>query len=186
MLLKLKHSSLIAFSLALLINPIVSCDLLEAGSTEHASRQDEILSAAREMMESIPYCALITVDAQGNAFARLMEPLPPEDDLTVWLGTNPRSRKVEQIRANPWVTLFYSDPEGGGYVSLMGTAYLVNDPAEKARHWKEGWDMFYPDRENSFLLIEVVPRRIEVVSYPHRLVGDTLTWKAPALEFPEH
>ncbi len=151
---------------------------------KNGHRQEEILHAARKIMKSVTYCVLITIDDRGKAYARLMEPLPPENDFTVWLGTNPNSRKVTQIRANPQVTLFYSAPEGSGYVSLMGTAFLIDDAAEKTRHWKENWEMFYPDRKESFLLIKVVPQRIEVVSYPDRLVGDSLTWEAPAVNLP--
>lgn len=105
-----------------------------------------------------------------------MDPFPPEKDMTVWLATNHRSRKVEQIRADNRVTLYYFDAAGLGTVTLMGTARLVDDSVEKARRWKPGWEAFYPDRDSSYLLIEVRPARMEMVSVKHGLMGDPATW----------
>jgi len=88
----------------------------------------------------------------------------PDENMTVWFGTNPLSRKVSEIRRNPQVTLYYFDRENQAYVSMQGIARLVNDPKEKARHWKDDWKAFYPDRDKSYLLIEVRPVRLEVVN----------------------
>jgi len=84
--------------------------------------------------------------------------------MTVWLATNPRSRKAAEIRRNPKVTLYYFDRESAAYVTIYGTARLVNEKAEKARRWKDDWKAFYPDRARDYLLIEVIPEKLEVVS----------------------
>ena len=55
-----------------------------------------------------------------------MNPFPPEDDLTVWMATNSRSRKVREIRDNPNVCLYYADHQTAtGSVAISGTAVLV-------------------------------------------------------------
>jgi len=146
--------------------------------------RDRLEQVAREIMEAAKYAALITLDDAGHPRARVMDPFPPEDDMSVWLATNPRSRKVEQIRTNDRVTLYYFDEVGLGYVTLMGTARLVDDTEEKARRWKPGWEVFYPDRDSSYLLIEVRPDRMEVISVKHGLDGDPATWTPPGLEIP--
>jgi general stress protein 26 len=64
----------------------------------------------------------------------------------------------------------------------MGTARLVDDPAEKAQRWKAGWEAFYPDRDSSYLLIEVRPVRMEIVSIKHGLSGDPQTWTPDGVE----
>lgn len=137
---------------------------------------DSIMATAREVMAAAYYAALITVDSTGQPRARVMEPFPPEDDMTVWFGTNPKSRKVAHIRGDPRVTLYYFDAGGLGYVTITGTARLVNDAAEKAVHWRQSWEAFYHDRDESYLLIEVRPLRLEVVSVKHGLAGDPVTW----------
>lgn len=143
----------------------------------------QIIQAARTIIDSTRYCALITVDSTGQAHARAMDPFPPDEDMVIWLGTNPKSRKVNEIRYNPKVTLYYMDPSGAGYVTIIGTASLVDDPSEKSRRWKEEWDEFYKNQGENYLLIQVVPNKLEVVSYKHDLTGDSVTWKAPEIEF---
>jgi len=145
-----------------------------------------IVAAAQEVMEKARFCALITLGADGHPQARVVDPFAPERDLTVWIATNPITRKVEQIRADPRVTLFYFDPSGPGYVTLLAKAELVTDSAEKAKHWKEDWAAFYADknRGEDFILIRCKPIRLELVSYGHGLLNDPTTWRPITVEFP--
>jgi len=146
--------------------------------------EDSLTSVALEIIESAKYVALITLDADGHPQARVMDPFAPEENMTVWMATNPQSRKVEQIKADDRVTLYYFDNAGLGTVSLMGTARLVNDPTEQAKRWKSGWEAFYPDRDSSYLLIQVRPEFMEVVSVKHGLRGDPVTWTPQGLAIP--
>jgi general stress protein 26 len=107
---------------------------------------DQLIAAAREIMTTARYCALITVNSKGRVHARTMDPFPPDENLVVWFGTNPKSRKVFEIRRHHGVTLYYFDRESPAYVTISGVARLVNDRAEKARRWKDEWKAFYPDR----------------------------------------
>jgi general stress protein 26 len=143
----------------------------------------KLIEFAREVMDTARYCALITIDEAGLPRARVMDPFPPEDDMAVWLGTNPKSRKVDQIRKNPHVMLYYFETKGLSYVTIAGTAQLVDDPEEKSRRWKEGWEALYPNRGNAYLLIEVTPQRLEVFSPVHGINGDPGTWTPPSVEF---
>ena len=152
---------------------------------EPVSSRDTLIAAAREIMTATRFNALITLDQSGQPRVRTMDPFPPDENMVVWFGTNRRSRKVEEIANDPRVTLYYPSPEADGYVSVYGTARLVDDPAEKASRWKEEWTQFYPDRETNYLLIEVVPTRIEVVSYRRGIYGDPESWKPASIEFPD-
>jgi general stress protein 26 len=147
--------------------------------------RSQALAAARQVMASAGYCTLITNGDDGRPQARTMDPFAPEAELTVWMATNAASRKVGQIRKDPRVTLHYSDPRNTGAVTILGDAELVADPAEKARRWKPGWSRFYKDenRGPDYLLIRVRPLRLEVVSEPHGLPGDPLTWRAAVVDF---
>ena len=146
----------------------------------------ELIAAAREIMATARYCALITLDSNGRPQARTLDPFPPDENMIVWLGTNSRSRKVAQIRRNPRVTLYYFDSEGQAYVTISGIARLVNDSTEKAKRWKDEWKAFYPDRARDYLLIVVKPERLEVVSVKKGIVGDSSTWKPPSVNFQKH
>ena len=152
-------------------------------NSEKDSSNLEILIAAREIMNASYNCALISMDQEGHPRVRMMDPFSPETDFTVWLGTNPKSRKVDQIKKDPHVCLYYADPEGSGYVMIEGIAQLINCTAEKERHWKKEWEAFYPNRNEAFLLIRVSPISMEVVSYSYGLIGDTDDWKPPIITF---
>ena len=145
--------------------------------------RDELITAARETMTSSRYCALITTDRTGRAHARTMDAFAPDENMIVWLATNPRSRKVTEIRRNSRVTLYYFDRESQAYVMLFGIARLVNDKSEKAKRWKDDWKAFYPDRDKSYLLIKVTPERLEVVNVKKGIVSDAPTWQPPSVVF---
>src|SRR6188508_1522933 len=143
-----------------------------------------ILSAAREVMKKARYASLVTLAADGQPQARIIDPADPGSDLTVWIATNPATRKVGELRANPRATLFYFDRATESYVTLLGSATLVNDPAEKERHWQAKWAPHYPEgpRGAGLTLIRFTPRSLEIVSAPHKLQGDPKTWRPVVLE----
>lgn len=148
--------------------------------------RSKIITAAKDIMLKARYCALVTIGDDGYAQARVVDPLAPEEDLTIWIATNPVTRKVGQIRKNPRVTLFYFDSVGLGYVTVLGKAELIDLPSEKAKHWKEDWTPFYKNKNRGadYLLIRVRPRRLEVISFAHGLTGDPKTWRPAAIDLP--
>jgi general stress protein 26 len=137
-------------------------------------------------MKAVRYCALITVESTGESHARAMEPFLPDENMVVFLGTNRKSRKVQEIGNNPKVTLYYSDDRGAGYVAIIGTASLVDDPKDKAVRWREEWDEFYKDQKENYLLIKVIPEKLEILNYKHGILGDTETWRTPSVMFKVH
>lgn len=150
-----------------------------------APAQDaRVMQAARDLIAKARYCALVTVGEDGHPQARVVDPFAPEADMTVWIATNPRTRKVGQIRKDARVTLLYFDASGPGYVTLLGRAELVRDPAEIARRWKEEWAPFYKDknRGDDYLLIRVKPMRVEVMSAAHGIASDPKAWRPAVVE----
>lgn len=159
--------------------PVIRAQVKQAPRLDRQS----LIATAREIMKTARYCALITLDSHGRPHARTMDPFLPEEDLVVWLGTNARSRKVAEIRHNQRVTLYYFVPGDQAYVTISGRARIVRDATQKVKHWKDDWKDFYPDRQKSYLLISVVPERLEVISVKLGINGDTLTWTPPAVRF---
>jgi len=170
---------LVVLSLQFAVSAVV------AQETKQPLTRDNLIAAARETMSAARYCALITLDASGRPQARTLDPFPPDENMVVWLGTNPRSRKVAAIRRNPLVTLYYFDREAQAYVTIYGIARLVNDPQAKLKWWKDEWKAFYPDRAKDYILIRVTPQKLEVVNVTKGIIGDQLTWKPPLVIFPK-
>lgn len=145
--------------------------------------QNNVISAAREIMHAASTCALITLDEEGNTRVRTMDPFLPEENFTVWLGTNANSRKVKQIKKQPTVTLYYLDSDASGYVVIEGTAELIDDKAAKEKWWKKEWEAFYPNKADTYLLIKITPQWMEVSSTTRGIFSDPTTWQPPKVVF---
>ena len=147
------------------------------------STEERLIIAAREIIKEAGTCVLITLDAESNPMARIMDPFPPESDFTVWFGTKTQSRKVKQIKNNSTVTLYYQDSDASGYVVIHGNAQIVEDQKEKEKRWKDAWEAFYPNNKEGYLLIKVSPKWMEILSYSRGIVGDPSTWQTPVVTF---
>ena len=147
------------------------------------STRAKLTKAAREIMTATSTCALISVDSNGVPRARTMSTFAPEEDFTVWFGTNPNSRKVNQIKKNPLVSLYYLDSDESGYVLLHGIAEIVNSQKEKNKWWKEEWEAFYPNKKKDYLLLKVPPKWLEVRSPTRNIGNDPVSWKPPVVLF---
>lgn len=143
---------------------------------------DDLINAAKEIMIEAETCALITLDKEGRPRVRVMDPFIPENDLTVWFGTNANSRKVDQIKKDSRVTLYYLDSDLSGYVMIHGNAQIVTNENEKNKRWKDKWSDFYPNKKN-YLLIKISPIWMEVISESRKIIGDTITWQPQKVLF---
>ncbi len=175
MIYKILHFRLITLWMALVA---VSLVVVQA-QTERAV----LLDAANKIVESAGFVTLITQDAAGRGRSRVMDPHPPDEDFVIWMATNPKSRKVEEIRGDSRVTLHYFRTEPPAYVTLHGRATLVDDPEAKVEHWKESWAPHWPDREESLLLVRVDPQRLEVVDPANEILPNPETWQPQSVEW---
>jgi general stress protein 26 len=167
---------------------IVSCfpRLSRAETAEQKPRapvgRPELIAAAREIVAGQTYCALITQDDEGRPQVRTMNPFPPEEDMTVWIATSSLTRKVQHIRRDPHVTLYYSNHgQATGYVAIAGRAELVDDRAEMIKRKRAYWDSAFPGFKN-LVLIKVIPERMDVLNYSRGALGDPETWRTPSLD----
>ncbi len=132
----------------------------------------QILDAVRATMKAERCCFLVTVDANGQPQARMVEALSVEPDMRVWMITNPETRKVKEIRNDSRATMVFSDNEGEGYATLIGNARLVDDVNRKKVLWKFEQGAFFPggpEGEDS-ILIEFIPSRVEIMHF-HLKIG---------------
>ena len=155
-------------------------------SRRAAPDRTEIIAAAKEVMKAARYATLVTIGELSRPQARIVDPATPEQDLTIWIATNPLTRKVTEIRNDGRVTLLYFNATGGEYVTVLGMAALVSDSSTKIRHWKADWAPFYKSgpRGADYLLIRVKPTRLEVVSPARKIVGDPKTWRPVIVDLP--
>ncbi len=143
---------------------------------DFTSEEQNIINESKDLMKQAYFATLITMDAQEQPRARVLETFEPDNEFVIWMGTNPRSRKVQQIQNNPTATLHFFDKALMGYVSLMGKVYMVNNDSLKAVKWKDGWERFYPDRKKDYMLIKFVPETLEFIGIVKGFTGDEKTW----------
>jgi general stress protein 26 len=141
------------------------------------------LAAARATMESAEYCFLITLGESGGANARLMQPFKPEEDLTIWFGASPRSRKVRELGQDDRATVAYQNTAQGAYVTLRGRAQIVRDVALRKQYWRRRWSRFWPDgpEGHDYVLIRFVPSRVELMNTERGIMPDAVTQPAVLL-----
>lgn len=65
------------------------------------------------------------------------------EKLSLYFTTNTSSRKIEQLRFNPKVSLYYCIPEKFLGACLTGTIEEVTDEAVKKDFWQTGWRIYY-------------------------------------------
>jgi len=147
------------------------------------SERDSLIAAAKEIMAAQKYCALASIDSAGYPDVRTMNPFPPEEDMSVWMATNTRSLKVQEIMKNPKVSLYYADhAKAIGNVTITGTAVLVKDSMEIEKRKREYWKQAFPDWQY-LVLIKVIPERLEVLNYKWGKFNGPVTWATPVVEY---
>jgi general stress protein 26 len=182
MLLKsIKIGICLSFALLFFSSALLAQD--EGANPQTEFSRDSLLHASRTIIDSAKCRVLVTVDENGRPHAREMDPFAPDENMVIWFGTNPKTRKVQQIKSNPNVAVFYYDSKSVSYVSINGTAELVNDPELKKKYWKDYWERYYADPEKEYILIKVVPERLELISYQYNLFWKGDSFMPQAVDF---
>jgi general stress protein 26 len=137
-------------------------------------RTDDLLQIAREIIAKVPSCMAITVDRNGNANARVVNPKPLSDAWTVRFTTDRRSRKTAEIEQSGRLTLAYQYDAGKAYVSLMGRATISNDVAAKTADWKPESYRWHPGgpADPNVVYVDFIADCIEIWSSSHDVVPD--------------
>lgn len=119
-----------------------------------------IAARAWRLIERKSYCLVVTAGDDGPS-ARVLAPLRPRPGGEIWLGTDPRSRKVEQIVRTGRCLLVYEDDRRQACVTLECDARIA-DPSQKAR-FPGFWRAFWPDGAGpEFVNIVCTPTAMEV------------------------
>jgi general stress protein 26 len=126
-----------------------------------------LLEIARNTIEAVDYCFLITLSESGQANARLVQHFKPEIDMTIWVGTSRRTRKVREICNNNRITVTFQDDREHAYVMVLGSASVETDLNHRQRHWHDDSIDFFPagPRGDDYVVIKFVPSRIELMNF---------------------
>ncbi|MDX1541227.1 MAG: pyridoxamine 5'-phosphate oxidase family protein [Geminicoccaceae bacterium] len=113
-----------------------------------------------DLIEDVGFAMLATHAPGGAMHARPMVAKRGSSEGELWFFTYADSRKVREIRSEPRILLTYAEPKGQDYVSLNGTAEVVQDAGKVKELWREPLRTWFPkgpeDPEIALLKVEIV------------------------------
>ena len=119
---------------------------------ETQDRQDR-QEKVRALVKDARIAMLTSVAPDGRLVSKPMATQDVELDGDVWFVAERDSQKVRNIEAHPHVNVAYSDRSS--WVSLSGTAVVVDDPAKLAELWNtftDAWLEGGPENPNNVLI----------------------------------
>lgn len=81
------------------------------------------------------------------------------EDFLIYMLTGRSSVKMQQIRANPKVSVYFCNPVECHYLMLVGNAEEVADQDLKKQLWQDEWKMHWPGGPDDpeFILLRLLP-----------------------------
>ena len=99
-----------------------------------------------KMIKDIRFAMFTTRHGNGHLHARPMttqnQALDSDDSL--WFFMSKKGDPVDDLKANPMVGVVYADPSSDTYVSVSGTAALLEDGAKKKQLWNKATEAWFP------------------------------------------
>ncbi len=170
-------------------NPVRA--VIPRGELQLAANPTAVLDSARRLMLTDSNVALVSVDTDGQprvrtvqAFVDPVDPLRPAAGVTVWVMTRLTTRKVEQVRRHPQVTLYFNNDAAFSYATIMGVAIVHTDPEHPGakRHYDADFaQFFWPDFPRDFVMLEIRPRWLEYMG--PGVPNDRRNWRPQAVTF---
>lgn len=106
-------------------------------TNDHAAHQ-EAVETVRKLIKGIEIAMLTTVTQEGLV-SRPMKTQEVEFDGDLWFLTKEETDKYTQLKQHPNVNVSYV---GDSYVSVRGTAEVVNDRAKIDQFWNPAYAKF--------------------------------------------
>jgi general stress protein 26 len=99
-----------------------------------------------KMIKNIKFAMFTTRHDNGHLHSRPMTMLNKslELDESLWFFMSKRGDPVEDLKRDPIVNLVYADPSEDVYVSVSGTAAMIEDQAKKDQLWSKMAQAWFP------------------------------------------
>jgi len=107
-------------------------------------------SASRDklwtMIKDIRFAMFTTRHGNGHLHARPMttQNKALEEDDSLWFFMSKKGDPVDDLKTDPVVNVVYADPSSDTYVSVSGTAAMIEDAAKKQQLWNKAAEAWFP------------------------------------------
>jgi general stress protein 26 len=112
--------------------------------TPNNMTREQMVAKVAELIKDINVAMMTTEAEDGLLHSRPMATQKTEFDGTLWFFTGLSTGKISEIDWNPEVNLSYSDGSANKYVSVSGTAEIVDDRAKKEELWSAIYKAWFP------------------------------------------
>ena len=130
---------------------------------EHKTH-DEKIKKLGELIKDIDIAMLTTVDEDGSLRSRPMGTQEVEFDGDLWFMTAIDTGKADEILRENRVNVSYAKPDDHRYVSVSGTAVLINDKAKIDELWSPIYKAYFPEGKDDPRL-RLIKVRVEKAEY---------------------
>lgn len=137
--------------------------------------EKELKEACLNLMETTDVMYLSTIGSNGFPQMRVMGNLRNKEecriaeelfaehneDFLIYMLTGHSSDKMEQIRANSKVSIYFCNSAELHTFLLIGNAEEIDDPDLKKRIWQDEWKMHWPGgpEDPEFIILKLLPER---------------------------
>ncbi len=100
-----------------------------------------------KLIKDIKFAMFTTRHGNGHLHARPMTTQNKdgiEADESLWFFMSKKGDPVSDLKADPVVNLVYADPSADTYVSVSGTAAMIEDQAKKDQLWSKLAGAWFP------------------------------------------
>ena len=148
---------------------------------EHRSQHIEQLA---ELIKDVEVAMFTTTGVDGRLYSRPLGTQKVAFDGDLWFVTSANSPKIAEIALNPRVNVSYSSPSKNTYVSVAGTAEIVEDRAKIEALWSSSMKLFFPEGKDdpNLRLIHVHAESAEYWDGPGTLLGRALSFVLSAVQ----
>ncbi|RRU18371.1 pyridoxamine 5'-phosphate oxidase family protein [Stenotrophomonas sp. 278] len=136
-----------------------------------------------ELIRDVDIAMFTTTGVDGRLYSRPLGTQEVEFDGDLWFATAADSPKVAEISLNPQVNVAYASPSKNTYVSVAGTARIVDDRAKVEELWSPAMKLFFPGGKDdpNLRLIHVRAESAEYWDGPGTLLGKALSFVLSAV-----
>ncbi|WP_282294677.1 pyridoxamine 5'-phosphate oxidase family protein [Stenotrophomonas sp. PS02289] len=143
----------------------------------------EQIEQLAELIRDVDIAMFTTTGVDGRLYSRPLGTQQVAFDGDLWFATSADSPKVAEISLNPQVNVAYASPSKNTYVSVAGTARIVDDRAKVEELWSPAMKLFFPGGKDdpNLRLIHVRAESAEYWDGPGTLLGKALSFVLSAV-----
>lgn len=135
---------------------------------ENQRSEAEARAKVHALIKDIQFAMMGSIAPEGFIHARPMVAQHKEGDKDFWFFTDRHSEKIPEIRADSRVLLSYAEPSSQTYVSVSGTASIIDDRRKIEELWSEPLRTWFPKGSDDpeIILIRVRAERAQYWDSP--------------------